>query len=304
MNIFKQVTANNILLEAYPFIKELAMEAYIMENELVLKLDNDNFSMPEVVDVEIALKKGKRDKNSRIDILARYSDNVFAIAELKIDEVNEDTLMQLENYLEQRECLKDIIFDPDNSQNLDFNDTKWIGIVVGRSISKELASKLKSGYEFECNGTKIPIAAITLNRYRAKMTSDIYVVSDTYFKFSSSNKDYSKYSFEGNTCNKGQLVNAVIKSYVLSHPEISYSDLERLISQKIQGSAGVFSKVDEARELYDKHNGKYKRHYLDPDKIICLSDSKIATSTQWNKENINTFIENAKKLGFEINIVL
>lgn len=300
MNIFKQVTANNILLESYPFFKELAMEAYIMENESILKLDNDNFSQPEVVDVEIALKKGRRDKDGRIDILARYSDNIFAIAELKIDEVNDDTLKQLESYLTQREQLRDLIFDPESSQDLDFNDIKWVGVVVGRSISKELASKLENGYEFDCNGTKIPIAAITLNRYRAKMTSDIYVVSDTYFKFSSTNKDYSKYIFEGNIYNKGQLVNAVIKSYVSNNPKISYSDLERKIPQKIQGSSGVFRKVDDAKELYDRHNGKYKRHYLDPDKIINLADSKIATSTQWNKENVLAFIDNAKKLGFKI----
>ncbi len=42
--MFKQITANNVLLEEYPFWKELAMEAYLMENEEILKLDKNNFS--------------------------------------------------------------------------------------------------------------------------------------------------------------------------------------------------------------------------------------------------------------------
>lgn len=33
MEIFRQITANNIALKDYPFLKELAMEAYLMENE-------------------------------------------------------------------------------------------------------------------------------------------------------------------------------------------------------------------------------------------------------------------------------
>jgi len=33
MKIFKQVTAKNIELKPYPFKKELAMEAYLIENE-------------------------------------------------------------------------------------------------------------------------------------------------------------------------------------------------------------------------------------------------------------------------------
>ena len=42
MEIYRQITANNIELKEYPFLKELAMEAYLLENEDVLKLDKDN----------------------------------------------------------------------------------------------------------------------------------------------------------------------------------------------------------------------------------------------------------------------
>lgn len=53
MKIFKQVTANNIELKPYPFKKELAMEAYLIENEEILSLDNDNFNEVVVLDEEI-----------------------------------------------------------------------------------------------------------------------------------------------------------------------------------------------------------------------------------------------------------
>ena len=43
MEIFRQITANNIELKEYPFLKELAMEAYLMENEDILKLDAEYF---------------------------------------------------------------------------------------------------------------------------------------------------------------------------------------------------------------------------------------------------------------------
>ena len=50
MHLFKQMTANNITLDEYPFRKELAMEAYLIENENILKLDNDIFSDPSIID--------------------------------------------------------------------------------------------------------------------------------------------------------------------------------------------------------------------------------------------------------------
>ena len=38
MEIFRQITANNIELKEYPFLKELAMEAYLIENEEIQNL--------------------------------------------------------------------------------------------------------------------------------------------------------------------------------------------------------------------------------------------------------------------------
>ena len=90
MNIFKQITANNIALEEYPFRKELAMEAYLIENESILKLDSDNFSDPSIIEAELALNEGRSSGNGRIDILAQYDPSTYAIVELKLEEINND----------------------------------------------------------------------------------------------------------------------------------------------------------------------------------------------------------------------
>ncbi|WP_339926106.1 hypothetical protein [uncultured Cyclobacterium sp.] len=99
MAIFRQFTANSISMKPYPFWKELAMEAYFLENEDILKLDEQNFSEVEVLDAEIALKSGRKTGDGRIDILAKYGGEYLGIVEIKLNEINELSLRQLEDYL-------------------------------------------------------------------------------------------------------------------------------------------------------------------------------------------------------------
>lgn len=39
-NMYKQASSNNITLDPYPFPSELGMEAYLMDNPSILKLDD------------------------------------------------------------------------------------------------------------------------------------------------------------------------------------------------------------------------------------------------------------------------
>ena len=102
MNMFRQVTANNIILKEYPFWKELAMEAYLLENEEILRLDKTNFNDVTILDAEIALKQGRKTGDGRIDILAKYSDEYLGIVEIKLTEINEGSLLQLQDYIDQK----------------------------------------------------------------------------------------------------------------------------------------------------------------------------------------------------------
>ena len=292
MNIFKQITANNIIIKEYKFIKELAMEAYLIENEGILKLDDINFGDVNVLDAEIALKQGRAGKDGRIDILAKYGSEYLAIVELKLNEINEDSLTQLKDYLNKKEQ----ILEMNNEYWDNENETpKWIGVLVGTSINSELQNKLIQGYKYN----DIPIAGITLKRYRTE-SNEIFVISDTYFKFNYSNKDYSKFMFNGKEYNKSRLVENVIKYYVETHPEITFSELKKVFPDHLQGTLGVFDSVENATAIYN--NSGYKRHYINPEELITLKDVTISVTTQWGRGNIDYFINCAKNLKLKIEL--
>ena len=268
------------------------MEAYLIENEGILKLDDINFGDVNVLDAEIALKQGRAGKDGRIDILAKYGSEYLAIVELKLNEINEDSLTQLKDYLNKKEQ----ILEMNNEYWDNENETpKWIGVLVGTSINSELQNKLIQGYKYN----DIPIAGITLKRYRTE-SNEIFVISDTYFKFNYSNKDYSKFMFNGKEYNKSRLVENVIKYYVETHPEITFSELKKVFPDHLQGTLGVFDSVENATAIYN--NSGYKRHYINPEELITLKDVTISVTTQWGRGNIDYFINCAKNLKLKIEL--
>lgn len=291
MEIFRQITANNISLKEYPFWKELAMEAYLLENEEILKLDKQNFNDVIILDAEIALKQGRKEGDGRIDILAKYSGEYLGIVEIKVNEINDGTLGQLTEYLNQKEQI--LTINP--SFWTEPTNPKWIGVLVGGSISNSLRDKLSEGYEY--NG--IPIAGMTIKRFKSP-SNEIYVISDTFFKYKYSSKDYSKFIFNGLEYNKGRLVNAVVKSYIEKNPSTTFAELKTKFPNKIQGNFGVFDSKLNAEDIYQRWG--HKRHYINADEEIKLVDETIATCTQWNPENIKLFLNQANILGFKIEI--
>lgn len=291
MEIFRQVTANNLTLKEYPFWKELAMEAYLLENEEILKLDRENFSDVTILDAEIALKKGRKNGDGRIDILVKYSGEYLGIVEIKLNEINESSLRQLEDYVNQ----KNQIIEQDNDYWTENTNPKWVGVLVGTEISSGLREILNNGYEY--NGT--PIAGMTIKRFRSA-ENEIFVISDTFFKFKYLSKDYSKFIFNRQEYNKGRLVNAVIRNYVENNQTTSFAELKQKFPNSIQGSFGVFETKLKAEDIYQRWG--HKRHYINPDEEIALTDEIICTCTQWNSENIKSFINQANKLGLKIEI--
>ncbi|WP_200975245.1 hypothetical protein [Echinicola sp. 20G] len=277
-------------MKAYPFIKELAMEAYLIENEEILKLDNRNFSEVDVLDAEIALKSGRKSADGRIDILAKYGAEYLGIVELKLKEINNHSLSQLEDYLNVKE------------QILSFGDywdeegyPKWVGVLIGDSISPQLQELLANGYEYK----GIPIAGMTIRRFRSE-ANEIFVISDTFFKFNYTSKDFSKFHFNGESYNKGRLVNAVMKYYVELHPYITYAELKRDFPDWIQGSFGVFETFEKAEDIF--LNSGHKRYYINPEETIRLNDKVISTCTQWRPDNIQKFIERSNEYGLNIEV--
>ena len=149
MRIYRHLTANDVRLEPFPFRRELSMEAYLIENESVLGLDEDVFSAVEIVEAELSLKDGRKSKDSdgRVDILATYSQEYIAIVELKLGQLEELHLHQMEDYLRER---RQIALKYPNILSAELApNPKWIGVLVGTTISSALAEKLRSVHLFE-----------------------------------------------------------------------------------------------------------------------------------------------------------
>jgi hypothetical protein len=118
-----------------------------------------------------------------------------------------------------------------------------------------------------------------------------------------SSKDYSQYSFNGRVYNKRRIVLAIIKQYLINNPNVGYSELERGFPRKLQGSLGVFARLDEAKAI--EVSSKQPRHFLKERELLTLKDgTKIAVCTQWGANlNIENFLGRAKELGFKIEII-
>ncbi|MGK7955424.1 MAG: hypothetical protein AB4063_09210 [Crocosphaera sp.] len=92
---------------------------------------------------------------------------------------------------------------------------------------------------------------------------------------------------------------AVVKDYVENNPHIQYSELITIFPDKLQGTFGVFSSLEEAKKIQEEK--KKKRHFIKDEEVINLANNvKIAVCTQWGIGNINNFIEAAQKLEFKI----
>jgi len=290
MFIYKHVTINGLSLRPFEFQRELAMEAYLIENQEVLALQTpgEEFKGVEIISNEFHLRDAgvKDHHHGRLDLLAKFGEDYLGIIELKLGRITSEHLKQLEAYLDQR----DQIIKQQHLTGNDEKEKKWIGILVGNTIEPELMNSIRTGYKAEGD---IPIVAMTINRFKDDY-GNIFVITDSYFDEAFKGKDYSKYEFNGESYNKGRLVLAVIKYYVGIHPELSYSDLEREFPKELQGSE-VFTTEEKAKDK------TIRRNFRDESEILKLGDmSRIAVSTQWGAVNILKFIKRVIQLNLPI----
>lgn len=113
-----------------------------------------------------------------------------------------------------------------------------------------------------------------------------------------SSKDYTRYIFQNQSFNKRKLVLGVIQQWVSENKPNDLASLLEGFPQEIR-SGGLFVTEQEAKEIYDRQ-GIY-RHFLGEGEVLEFSDStRYAISNQWGKGNIEKFVNQAKKLGYEI----
>lgn len=308
--MYKQASSNNITLEPYPFPSELGMEAYLMDNPSILKLDDRKYGKPQIIECEMSIGKcTNRKTRGRIDMVVRYGEDLFGILELKKHALDKDTLFQLCDYLAEREKIVEAINQSDAVEvDLDPENVKFVGVLVGGYIDDELRKEMpitdlknnnllkEHPRQQTIQGYTDQISAIMLERFRNPHTCEIVVISTPIVK--TSVKDTTKYQIDGEgRYGKAKLVHEIVKRYVKQHPEASIDRLEKIFpTPRLIRTLGVFAEAQVAKKRAD-------RYYADRKMLIALGDGvKIATCNQWAKESIDEFIANVEKqkLGFEI----
>lgn len=196
------------------------------------------------------------------------------------DELNQDALEQLENYLKERQRLLNKLI----AENILEEDSSpdWIGILVGESIHPSLSEKRNNGYFYE----NIPIAALTLSRFKSD-SNQVYVVTDTHFKPRKTN-NRDQYEFNNEEYGKGRLVLAVVEHYVHTNPDVDLATLKKIFPKSLLGSYEVVTTLEDA--LHIQATKPKKRHFLKENEIIGLDTGSIVVCTEWGAHNIERFI--------------
>ena len=111
-----------------------------------------------------------------------------------------------------------------------------------------------------------------------------------------SNRDKTKYMFDGKVFAKNRLVLAVITQFVQTNNP-SLEELSSTFDKSLQGSLNVIELLDEASKIKDSA----KRYFMEKNEQLSLSDGNtVVVCTQWGIFNIPRFIKQANLLGFEI----
>jgi hypothetical protein len=291
MNIYSHFSASGSELEPFPFVSELAMEGYLVENPEILKLDNET---PRIIEIEKEWKKG--DGRGRIDLLAYYGDSTIVVVELKKDEVNLEAFAQLESYFESKDHLKSIA-DSFQLESKETNKFPWLGVLVGNSISAELKDKLINN---NADPNKVPVAAIVLNRFRSG--NQIFATTDVIFP--KKGKDRSEYEFKGAKYKKGRLVLAMFKAYVEeNYNKLNASELKALVKD-IRFRKPLLMDYDTAYQSDTTPNPKgncVPYYFTKPGEALELKDgAKLAVLNWWAIDDMPVISKIAKALGYNL----
>jgi len=112
-------------------------------------------------------------------------------------------------------------------------------------------------------------------------------------------RDNTKYDFNGEIeLGKRGLVQKVWKKYIKANQGISYDKLLEDFPNEIRGK--MFTELENALEQQKRDSNNLTRYFIAEDEILVIQDKKYVISNQWGKGIIEKFVENAKRLGFNI----
>lgn len=308
--LFKQIAADNIVLSEMKFIRELNMEAFIIENPQLLS--TDEYSNVDIIQYQLPIKSGRKSKGTdgRIDLLASIDDEFIAIIELKNGMIKDNHINQLNDYMSEFSSKKESI-KKELSEQYEIKGHKLLGIIVGTDIFPDIKSELIKGKFF--NGD-IPIIGMTINRYSTEDNKEVYILSETFAppksKFSrirfNNWSEFKDFQIDENKVQKSvlniakELQDKAIKEFGLQPQNINYAQGAFTLNVPIQKRKTVFA--------YFQIMKKKIRVFMDFDESVPPGGTKV-TSSRYphlyyvdvnSQDNIDNSLINNIKQSYEI----
>jgi len=296
MNIYSHFSASGTKLKPFPFISELAMEGYLVENSGILNLFDDH--EVRIKENEKSWKRGEG--HGRIDLLAFYGESVVAVIELKNGVLDEAALKQLYEYFENKKHLDYVADSFELSSNEEAGKFQWLGVLVGTDIQ----DGLKTTIEHNNSSGKTPVAVIILNRYKCEEERRVYTITDTVIVPNKSTKDYTKYVFNEGVYNKRALIFGMIQAYVGKHfSTINSQEFKNKINALKKKGKPILKDYDEAvrEDTTPNSKGNIDPYYFTtkPEDAIAFNDgAKVAVLNWWRISDMPLMKEIAKTLGY------
>ncbi|WP_179999394.1 hypothetical protein [Acinetobacter sp. YH12239] len=110
-------------------------------------------------------------------------------------------------------------------------------------------------------------------------------------------RDNSRYLFNGKELNKRKLVLEIIHEHIKNKGITSYRQLLEEFPQDLRKGKKLF------REFNDAFTNESSRYFMNEYEVLNLEEGKFVISNQWGIGNIQSILDKADSLGYEINII-
>lgn len=117
-------------------------------------------------------------------------------------------------------------------------------------------------------------------------------------------RDFTQYTFDGQTFGKGRLVLSLVRRYVADHPGTDFAALREAFPDALQADSPLqFStaQVVVARQS-DVADADMQRFFAKDDDVLDVADAKVLVSREWNRHNILNVLAHAESLGYQVKV--
>jgi hypothetical protein len=205
-------------------------------------------------------------------------------------------LFRKENF--NSELLKEFTLSAIEKINQKEEYKKLKNIILTNEFTNKLTELIKQNFISEYDGETIDSVLSEIKIEIREKNSFVHYVETFSKEINDTNttdsaKDYSNYSYNGQTYGKNRLVLAVITDFVKKNPTLTYSQLKEKFPDKLQGSETLTTEKNAKQK-------KSRRNFIKPNEVIVLTDEVIAVSTEWGIFNITRFISHCLEMNIEI----